>query len=97
MQTLRSSFPSLHETEHIQSVLPKTHCANCLQNAKHMHTVRAVIMRADHKVRRAHSKMHTKALGLLEIMASSKNKFRTIVPEKGNASSLQRCSFQCHL
>ena len=30
-------------------------------------------------------------------MASSKNKLRTIVPEKGNASPLQRCSFQCHL
>ena len=75
----------------------KTHRANCFQNAKHVHTVRAVIMRADHNVRCAQSKMHTKALGLLEIMASSKNKFHTIVPEKGNASPLQRCSFQCHL
>ena len=45
-----------------------------------MHTVRGMFMCADHEVRCTHSKMHTKALGRLEIMASSKNNFRTIVP-----------------
>ena len=99
MQSLRSSFQtSLHETErsswHVQTCFQK----HIMQTAFIMQSICLLYVVWSHEMHAF--KNAYKNSWPFEIVASSKNKFRTIVPVaavKGNASSLQKCSFRYHL